>query len=701
MACLVWEALLLTAALLLSDCHSVSAVSSARTACADGAPPPPNRINTTERLRQLRELMADPRHKLQAYIVPMDDEHQTEYVSPHDARIEFISGFSGSSGLVVVTSDSAALWTDGRYFLQAESQMDCNWQLMRNGTEPKPPSEVEWLVSQLERGSSVGGDPRLIAAQNWLHFEARLRDAGMQMKLVYDNLIDLIWTEDRPPRPADPIVIQNLTYAGKPWEEKVAELRDYMKEEDVEVLLVTALDEVAWLLNLRGNDVPHTPVFRGYAAIDHDSVHLWVELAKVTDDVRLHLKALDCADGDLCVQLHRYDEVLYNFGSYIRQKWKGKILLPARSTYIDGVSFSFYNQVPSARRVFVESPIVRMKGRKNPVEIEGMKAANKRDSVALCQFLAFLEKEIQSGKEWDELSAADKLLQFRAEQDLFMGTSFETISAFGSNAAIIHYTPDNTTKRAIDTSSTYLLDSGGQYLDGTTDVTRTVHYGRPTEFQMEAYTRVLMGAIDLADLVINSQVKDVQMSLMVRQPLFKAGLNYRHGSGHGIGAYLTIHEGPILISPGGTGHLMEKGQFFSDEPGYYQDGEFGIRLETILFVQELDTEHNFDGPYMHFEPVTLVPFERNLIIPEMMSRRQLVWLNEYHRRVQLEVGPVLKRQKRERALKWLEARTAPIRPAKIAPSVGFTISSAGLPVKCSTVMLVWLTSAAISVARIM
>ncbi|XP_037086900.1 xaa-Pro aminopeptidase 1-like [Pollicipes pollicipes] len=442
-------------------------------------------------------------------------------------------------GLVVVTSDSAALWTDGRYFLQAESQMDCNWQLMRNGTEPKPPSEVEWLVSQLERGSSVGGDPRLIAAQNWLHFEARLRDAGMQMKLVYDNLIDLIWTEDRPPRPADPIVIQNLTYAGKPWEEKVAELRDYMKEEDVEVLLVTALDEVAWLLNLRGNDVPHTP-------------------------------------GAEVVRLHMYDEVLYNFGSYIRQKWKGKILLPARSTYIDGVSTGWHH---------------------------------------------------------------------------------------GRDA--------------------------------------NVHYGRHTEFQMEAYTRVLMGAIDLADLVINKPGQDVQMSLMVRQPLFKAGLNYRHGSGHGIGAYLTIHEGPILISPGGTGHLMEKGQFFSDEPGYYQDGEFGIRLETILFVQELDTEHNFDGPYMHFEPVTLVPFERNLIIPEMMSRRQLVWLNEYHRRVQLEVGPVLKRQKRERALKWLEARTAPIRPAKIAPSVGFTISSAGLPVKCSTVMLVWLTSAAISVARIM
>jgi len=631
--------------------------------------------------------MADRRYALDAYIVPMDDEHQSEYVSPRDHRIQHISGFSGSAGLAVITKDAAALWTDGRYFLQAEDQLDCNWQLMRNSTEPRPPSEVEWIISQLSRGSSAGGDPKVISAKDWLHIDGRLREAGIQMKLSYENLIDLIWTEGRPPRSVDPIVVHNSTFAGRSWQEKVAELRDYMAEKGLEVVLVTALDEVAWLFNLRGGDIPHTPVFRGYAVVDLDSVHLWVELRNITDAVRRHLRADEDECPDVCVQLHKYDEVLYNFGTMIRQKWKGKILVPSQSPYIDGASFSFYNQVPSTNRLFIESPIIRMKSIKNPVEIEGMKSAQKRDSVALCEFLAFLEEEVQAGREWDEVSAAAKLLEFRGKQNLFRGTSFETISSFGPNAAVIHYQPSNATKRRIDTSSTYLLDSGGQYLDGTTDVTRTMHYGQPTDFQREAYTRVLMGVIDLADLVINSQVRDVQLGVLARRHLWEVGLNYRHGTGHGIGSYLCIHEGPTLISPRGMGHDMEAGQFFSDEPGYYQDGEFGIRLESILFVRERDTQYDFDGPYLEFEPVTLVPFERNLIIPEIMSKEQLRWLNRYHTRVEREVGSVLKEAGDERTLRWLAARTAPLRPAEMAPSVGFT-RSAAVTARHVTVLLV-------------
>ncbi|XP_043235052.1 probable Xaa-Pro aminopeptidase P isoform X4 [Amphibalanus amphitrite] len=613
--------------------------------------------------------MADSRYNIDAYIVPMDDEHQSEYVSPHDARIGFISGFSGSAGLAIVTKDKAALWTDGRYFLQAEQEMDCNWELMRNGTEPKPPSEVQWLTSELSRGSSVGADPRLLAAKDWLYIDSQLRAEGMQMKLAYENLIDLIWTEGRPPLSDEPIVVHNLTYAGKTWESKVEEARDYMREEKVEVLLVSALDEVAWLFNLRGNDIPHTPVFKAYAVIDSDSVHLWVDPDKLTDEVRQHLRAPGCQIGDMCVTLHFYQEVLHNFGTYIRQKWKGKILLPDESTFIDSVSFSFYNQVPASRLVFVESPIVRMKGRKNEVEIAGMKAANKRDSVALCEFLAFMEEEIHAGKEWDEISAAEKLKEFRAEQTLFRGISFETISAFGSNGAVIHYAPSNATKLPIDTSSTYLLDSGGQYLDGTTDVTRTMHYGQPTEFQKEAYTRVLMGVIDLATTVVNRKITDTQLEIVAREPLFRAGLSYRHGSGHGIGSYLGIHEGPINISfRNKLPHVFELGQFLSHEPGFYKDGSFGIRLENIVLVKNAETKHNFDGPYMTFEPVTLVPFERDLIEPDLMTVDQVQWLNEYHQLVEQEMGAVLRQGNRQRALRWLTARIAPIKPANMTPS---------------------------------
>ncbi|KAF0306379.1 Xaa-Pro aminopeptidase ApepP [Amphibalanus amphitrite] len=540
----------------LTVLDAISGAPVTRPDCQDGPSAPPNRVDTSERLQRLREVMADSRYNIDAYIVPMDDEHQSEYVSPHDARIRFISGFSGSAGLAIVTKDKAALWTDGRYFLQAEQEMDCNWELMRNGTEPKPPSEVQWLTSELSRGSSVGADPRLLAAKDWLYIDSQLRAEGMQMKLAYENLIDLIWTEGRPPLSDEPIVVHNLTYAGKTWESKVEEVRDYMREEKVEVLLVSALDEVAWLFNLRGNDIPHTPVFKAYAVIDSDSVHLWVDPDKLTDEVRQHLRAPGCQIGDMCVTLHFYQEVLHNFGTYIRQKWKGNILLPDESTFIDSVSFSFYNQVPASRLVFVESPIVRMKGRKNEVEIAGMKAANKRDSVALCEFLAFMEEEIHAGKEWDEISAAEKLKEFRAEQTLFRGISFETISAFGSNGAVIHYAPSNATKLPIDTSSTYLLDSGGQYLDGTTDVTRTIHYGQPTEFQKEAYTRVLMGVIDLATTVVNRKITDTQVQ----------------------------------------------------------------------------------------------------------------WLNEYHQLVEQEMGAVLRQEDRQRALRWLTARTAPIKSANVTPS---------------------------------
>ncbi|XP_037084313.1 xaa-Pro aminopeptidase 1-like [Pollicipes pollicipes] len=670
---------------------------------------PKTRVTTTERLRDLRQLMATPVDDLykpiDAYIVPMDDEHQTEYIAPQDQLVKFISGFSGSAATAVITAERAALWTDGRYFLQAEDQLDCNWFLMKE--DAGAPEMSAWLAAQLGAGGRVGSDPHRMSARTWLNLKEQLSADSVELVSVDVNLIANLWKKGRPEPRNEPLTVHPLSYAGVSWQDKVAQVRAALKAassrtKKVEALLVAQLDEIAWLLNVRGDDMPHTPEFKGYAVVDMDSVHLFVDDSKLTSEVRAHLRTDDCTESGDCVMIRPYEEVSSFVAETARVKWTGLVWVPSRWSYAGGASYALYKQVPDAQILFKPSPIIRMKAMKNPVEVASMKQAHLRDSTALCDFLAMLEQSVGQGKAWTELSVASKLIEYRQQQDLFRGTSFTSIVGFGPNGAIIHYKASPETDTTVDSSDVLLLDSGGQYPDGTTDVTRTMHYGQPTDFQREAYTRVLMGVIDLGRVVFKKGATDSRLDILARRHLYDVGLDYQHGTGHGIGIFLQVHEASTQLRIyQKEEHIMEEGMFFSNEPGYYEAGQFGVRLETIMFVKFAEgLAHNFSGPYLAFEPVTLVPFERKLIKEELLNEKQLDWLNAYHQRVRDEVGEMLRKQKRAAGYKWLMDKTEPIRRPQVKDCPTLGAAGRGLGDASTAAALLLATAAATVVWRL-
>lgn len=640
-----------------------------RLGCLDGVirqEQPINRVNTTLRLQQLRVAMSAVKlvrgAPLKAYIITSDDEHQTEMVSPSDKRRQYVTGFTGSAGTAVVTQNMAALWVDGRYHLQADQQLDCQWIVMKSGQD-QVPSISEWLKSVLSSGDRIGADPKLVSADQWLEWRSDLAESGIKLDAVQANLVDAIWNEDngRPKPNPRPAFIHDIAYAGQTWQEKVGVVRNELKELGLDGIVVTALDEIAWLLNLRGADVPYSPLVKSYAYVSLQQVVLFVEPLKLkVAPIREHLESDRCPreqPDDLCVEIRRYENV---FNDLPRLTAKANsVLLPSRYAYSGGVSFAIYETIPADKRRTSPSPLILLKATKNAIEVEGMKNAHMKDAVALCDFLSLLQEQVHEGKvQWDELKVVHTLDEYRQQQDLNRGPSFSTIAAFGPNGAVIHYRPSLETNRIIDNSSFLIIDSGGQYLDGTTDVTRTFHFGRATQRQKEIYTRVLMGAIDLATLVFPDSIDDTRIDVIARQHLYSAGLDYLHGTGHGIGSFLNVHESPIQIRIyGKVGHHFEENYFFSDEPGFYQENEFGIRLESILRVINKTFEHQRDGRFLGFEVVSLVPFDPYLIVPELMTFKQLHWLNHYQAMVRIKVGEELKRQNRMRAFYWLMSKT--------------------------------------------
>ncbi|ESO89364.1 hypothetical protein LOTGIDRAFT_177452 [Lottia gigantea] len=499
------------------------------------------------------------------YIIPSEDAHQSEYPPSYDKRRTYISGLSGSAGRAVVTQSKAALWTDGRYYLQAEDELDCNWILMKQSVEGVP-SITEWLLTELKNSPSkkVGASPFLMSSNSWSKYVEAFKNSGITMKSVPNDLIDAIWTSDRPEKPDSPINALPLDFSGKSWQNKIEELRQDMTDKSADAFIVTSLDETAWLFNMRANDILYNPFVVSYAIVEMD---------KISTEKKIWVTLL------------------------------------------------------SSQGIFEAIPEIR-------------------DAVALIKFMAKLEREVKEGKHWTEVSAAVDLKKYRAAEEFSRGLSFPSISGSGSNGAIIHYTASNATDKKITTEEMYLLDSGGQYLDGTTDVTRTFHFGTPTAYEKECYTRVLMGHIDLAMLKWPRGLYGRDIDAVARKPLWDVGLIYRHGTGHGIGAYLSVHEGPGRISiahaVNPNDEPLDEHMFFSDEPGYYEDGKFGIRLETIVMVEKKETKYDFpDTQMLGFTEITLVPYEPNLINFDMLSEEQVGWLNAYHVRVEKEVGPKL------------------------------------------------------------
>jgi len=628
--------------------------------CSPGSTIPPTRTDTTGRLENLRRKMLDL--NLAGYLVPSTDAHQSEYVAEEDKRRTWISGFTGSNGFAVVTPSSAAVWVDGRYYIQAETQLDCNWILMRSD-EPDTPTWWDWLGGN-DKGNDnnvIGADPALTGAATWLDWEDKLAKNNISLKPIEENLIDLIWFKPKKLQNSE-VDIWPDRYAGQSWREKISDLKIELEQNDASAMVVTALDEIAWLFNIRGEDIPYSPVVKAYSLVTKSSIYLYLA-GEVSSTLIDHLKSGGCKGSLKCVIIRDYGQVFSDLAGEIGTGIKGRILLGKPWAYTGGASFAIYNAVEEKKRLLALSPIMLRKAQKNAIEIEGMENANIKDAVALIAFSDELEKSMAAGEEWDELKVSKRLLEYRSKQDLFKGPSFQTIAAYGPNGAIIHYKPNVDTNTKIGTDSLFLLDSGGQYVDGTTDVTRTYHFGAPTKFEKEAYSRVLMGAVDLARGIFRAGTTDTRMDILSRSALYSVGLNYRHGTGHGIGAYGLVHESPVQVRIyKKEEHELKVGMFFSDEPGVYIEDMFGVRLETVLRVVEKNltyAEKGF-GPFYGFKPVCLVPFEPKLIDYSLLSKDQVDWLNEYHKQVLDKVGPALLQQGYNSAYGWLLERTSHI-----------------------------------------
>lgn len=609
-------------------------------------------VDTTKRLSQLRDLMKE--HKVDVYIVPSEDSHQSEYIAPCDARREHISGFSGSAGTAVVTLDKAALATDGRYFNQASKQLDSNWLLLKQGLEDVPTWQ-EWTTEQAEGGKTVGVDPTVITAADARKLTKSLRKTDAKLVGVDENLVDKIW-EDRPARPAERVIVLSDEYAGKDFKEKLTDLRKELDKKKTAGMVVSMLDEVAWLFNLRGSDIPYNPVFFSYAAVTHDSATLYVDSSQLDDKVYEHLHG--------AVQIKPYDALFSDLtslsqnpeqnGAGTTAKKHSKILVSNKASWALSLGLGGEEKVEEVR-----SPVADAKAIKNSTELEGMRRCHIRDGAALIEFFAWLEDQLIAKKATlDEVQAADKLEAIRSKGKHFKGLSFDTISSTGPNAAVIHYKPEPGNCSTIDPKAVYLCDSGAQYLDGTTDTTRTLHFGQPTEMEIKAYTLVLKGVIALDRAVFPKGTTGFAIDILARQALWREGLDYRHGTGHGVGSFLNVHEGPIGV---GTRAAYAEvslniGNVLSDEPGYYEDGNFGIRIENMIMAKEAKTNHKFgDKPWLAFEHVTMVPMCRKLIDANILSPEEKQWLNEYHQEVWDNTHTYFKD---DLSLTWLKRETA-------------------------------------------
>lgn len=606
----------------------------------------PLRVNTSARLKQLRHLLN--KENFQGYIIPSEDAHKSEFVPPHYKRRQYITGFSGDTGTAVVLMDFAALWVEGRYMLQAEEELDCNWVLMNAGQVDVPVLE-EWLKSNLHGSSRVAVDSRVIPFQEYRKIEENLHPFGIELIGEPRHLVDEIWTplEGRPQESNSSIVVHNIEFAGESWQDKVRKVREFLKKSGIDAILITDLGEIAWLYNLRGNDVPYTPVFEAFAFLSQDEQKLYVTERKLTSEVRNYLIMEDCNNW-ACVQWKDY-KLVYNEMNINGNSVNRLLVSPF-------CSYAICGHIDIDKLVVSEAPIKMMMTVKNNIELRGLRNAHLKDSIVFVTMLAEMEKDYTARKAWTEARIIYELERLRSQQQHYRGESFGSVAAVGPNAAAPSHRPYNNS--AISNTTLVLIDSGAQYLDGTTDIARTIHLGTPTNYEKEIYTRVLMGMIDLFLTVFPEGTKDGSLDVIARRPMWSVGLDFLHGVSHGLGSYMMAHEHPPLISPFSKGYPLLAGMVLSNEPGYYEEERLGIRLETTMMVTGYNTTYRFlSQKFCKFEPITFVPFQASLIKWELLNKAQLEWLNEYNARTLDMVGSELKRMRKHDALSWLQART--------------------------------------------
>lgn len=589
-----------------------------------------NTVN--QRLEDLREVMR--REHIAAFIFPSTDPHQGEYVPDHWKGREFISGFNGSAGTAVVTLNAAALWTDSRYFLAAEEQLKgTEYQLMKLKVEGTP-TIAEWLGRECGAGAEAAVDGMVNSANSVKELIADLRrQGGITVRTNFDPL-KLIW-RDRPAIPENALEIYPTEYAGETTASKIARIRKALREKHADGMLMAALDDIAWTLNLRGTDVHCNPVFVSYLLISTQNVTLYIDKVKLTPEVSAYLQQ----EG---VSVDGYENVVKGLKDYFEYN----ILIDP-----DEVNYTLYKAV-TRERVEDESPVKRMKTVKNPTEMAGLRSAMLRDGIAMVKFLKWLEERGEGNE--TELSVDRKLTALRAEQPLYRDLSFDTIAAYGAHGAIVHYEATTQTDCPLEPRGLLLLDSGAQYLDGTTDITRTIALGPLTDEQRRVYTLVLKGHIQIELAKFPSGISGSQLDVLARAAMWREGFNYLHGTGHGVGCYLSVHEGPHQIRMEWKPAPLVSGMTVTDEPGIYLADRFGVRIEnTLLVVPYQETEF---GQFLQFEPLTLCPIDKRPIIAEMLSQEEVDWLNGYHQTVFDRLSPHLDADE----VWWLRQACAPL-----------------------------------------
>ncbi|POM59224.1 Xaa-Pro aminopeptidase [Phytophthora palmivora] len=569
---------------------------------------------------------------LQAFLVDTADAHQSEYVGDAHKRREFLTDFTGSNGTALVTPEQALMWTDGRYFLQAEQELSDDWTLMKS-EEPGVPTIEQWAKKNLPSSSCLAIDPYLTSVLAARSFAKALKETEIELVALHEeNLVDIIW-KDRPVVAPSKVTFLSDEYTGRSVGDKLKSLREAVEEKDAHAVVLTALDDIAWLFNIRGNDVEFNPVVTSYAVVTRDSATLFVDAVN-QDEVTQHLRPSG-------VECKPYASMLKEVSAFATTNRDKKILVdPAQC------NVAVFLAIPAANRKEDTSIVMAQKAIKSAVEIEGMRQAHLRDGAALVKYFSWLEKEMDAGREdqWDEVLVADKQEQIRQQVKDYVSLSFDTISSIGANGSIIHYSPKRGECAKMSTSAMYLNDSGAQYLDGTTDVTRTLHFGQPTDYEKACFTHVLKAHIALASTIFPDKTEGVRLDAITRAPLWKAGLDYRHGTGHGVGAFLNVHEKGVLMSfrlnPNGL--KIQDGMILSNEPGYYEDGKFGIRIESVMVAKKAPkVKSPLNREFCEFETLTMAPIQLKLIDVNLLTPEEIKWLNAYHKEVHDKLVPLL------------------------------------------------------------
>ena len=594
-----------------------------------------------QRVAALRKIMQ--RNGIQAFILPTTDPHNSEYVAAHWEARKWLTGFTGSAGTAVITMKKAGLWTDSRYFLQAAEQLEGTGITLFKDRMPGTPSIAEWLSKELKKGDIIGMDGWV----NGIDFKESLyavcSPKGIQVESVADPF-DEIW-KDRPSLPSDPVFILEEKYAGRSCRQKIELIREEIRKNNCQSILLSALDEIAWTLNLRGSDVHCNPVFISYMHITQKKATLYIIEEKLSPEVKVYLEE----NGVILKSYHQVE------GDIKKVRQNIQVSPALNMKLFNAAGYLTANGIDTGHKIMeIPSPVSLLKAVKNETEINGFRHAMERDGIAMVKFLKWLKTAVPVGNE-TELSVDRKLYELRAEQADFKGISFDTIAGYKEHAAIVHYEATPETDIPLKPEGMLLLDSGAQYLDGTTDITRTIVLGPLSNEEKTDYTLVLKGFLQLQNAIFPEGTCGTQLDILARQAMWKAGVNYFHGTGHGVGHFLCVHEGPHQIRMNYMPTPLRPGMTVTDEPGIYKAGRHGIRTEnTLLTVPAMETEF---GSFMKFEPLTLCPIDKEAIVTDMLTDEEITWFNEYHEMVYNRLSSQLNKEEQE----WLKEATSPLK----------------------------------------